>query len=523
MDKHTFMNDLSERLSDAFSLYEPSDNELKISATLKRQSDSMLLNYYVMLFFDFGDEKVFGYEEAFAGEEKLSDTPEFKELLVQTNNNDSPIPVSSIMQSIIELANEKNIDFVQLEEKPHIKEVFKTPNNDVNAKPVQQKASKPLDGSRNNFINRLPIVLIAVVVLIALIFVLKLLVFPTANPNESPVGTNDSGILPTNTPMSGGHDSSTISDGVVDGDFGNLANNPFYFATKDNVFYSCMDTEEVAHIYKADRDGKNPVSVFNGFGWSLVVYDGWLYFSGNEGTQIDGSYNIYRMRTDGTDIQKIVSSYSYNMFFYGDNLFYLKQNPAYSSLYSLCKASLDGSNETEITNDAKYPVIYMGNLYYADGIGNMYKRLPDGSNPEVLLQAEVEMFVLSDDKLLYIDKLGNIKSYDLDTKATNTTRLQSDKKIYTLNTYNGELFFVEYDSDDFDYATYAWKYTVKSIGFDGSGEKEIFSSESYGFYMNIIDGRVMLFDYVLAKTGTNMVGVIKSINPDGSDLKVINR
>ena len=57
----------------------------------------------------------------------------------------------------------------------------------------------------------------------------------------------------------------------------------------------------------------------------------------------------------------------------------------------------------------------------------------------------------------------------------------------------------------------------------GSDEKAIFSSTSYGIYMNIVNNKLMLMDYTKATDANVMSAIIKVMNLDGSNVQIMDR
>jgi hypothetical protein len=57
---------------------------------------------------------------------------------------------------------------------------------------------------------------------------------------------------------------------------------------------------------------------------------------------------------------------------------------------------------------------------------------------------------------------------------------------------------------------------------DGSDEKTVFSSSSYGIYMNLVDNKLMLMDYALNASGV-MSAVIKVMDLDGMNVDTLAR
>ena len=365
-----------------------------------------------------------------------------------------------------------------------------------------------------------PVVLIVVIAAIVLgilitgaIFLIKY--FKSRDPRQTSTPTSSQTISTV------AQDTAVVSRGVRVSDLGNILNGQYYFATDDMIFYSSFDTSDKAHIYAANRDGGNLHSIFDGFGWSLVVIDDWLYFSGNQGDAIDGTYNIFRMKFDGTQIERLNDKYSYGMFLYDEYLYYMKSAANDPNTMSVYRSALDGSNEESIFPNGMSPLVYKNQLYYFDNQGNMFRTSPDGTDPQVLLTATVKIYVLSGEKIVYLDLSDNIHVCELDGSNDTVVRSKASASISNVNSYNGKIFFAEYG--DFDYTYNGYNYTIKSCNMDGSNEQTVFSSVSYGIYMNIVNDGLMLMDYTAGSAAGSMKAVVKVMALDGSNQGELTR
>lgn len=323
-------------------------------------------------------------------------------------------------------------------------------------------------------------------------------------------------------PTAASADSSVVSSGVQASDLGNIMNGQYYFAAEDLVFYFSFDENNLAHIYSVKNDGSDLKAIFDGFGWSLVVIDDWLYFSGNQGPAIDGTYTIFRMKFDGSQLEKINDTYSYGMFYYGGSLYYMKQSEDYQDLMTVCRANLDGTNEVVLSGNGYSPLVFNHQLYYFDNQGNMFRTKPDGSEPEVLLTASVKSYAISNGKIIYSGFDNSINICDLDGSNQQIISRSGNIPVYNVNAYGDRVFYSEYDSE-FNYASYGYNYTIKSCNLDGSDQKTIFSSVSYGIYMNLVDQKLMMLDYTLANTSGAMTAEIKVMDLDGSNVSTLAR
>lgn len=284
--------------------------------------------------------------------------------------------------------------------------------------------------------------------------------------------------------------SSKVSYGVNPLELGNIASGQFYFETETDIFYACYDEENQSHIYRLNKETQILTQIFDGFGWSLVVYDQKLYFSGNPGSVIDGTYNLYRMNLDGGELENLVPMYTYNMFFYGGDLYYVKMNESILDIYSM---DLETLEERQIIENGRYPIIYNHQLYYADNLGNLFRSDPDGKNKEVLAY-NVSFFIIGNEKIIYYTSQYDIYYSDIDGQNQNLV-YQSDLNLFTLHSTNDMIYFIEYG--DYDYLTGEHNYTIHRIDLDGNNSQEILSIKTYLLYANIINQRIYTFVYTL--------------------------
>lgn len=318
--------------------------------------------------------------------------------------------------------------------------------------------------------------------------------------------------------------SSMVSVGVNEDDLGNIVNGQFYFDNGTSRYYSSFDTVGNPHIYYTNSKGQTK-AIFDGFGWSFAVYKGWLYFSGNEGTQIDGTYTLFRTKLDGSDIEHINNTYSVNMNFYNNYLYYGEKTDYYASYSSLIRSSIDGENKDELVekfNDSSLGVVYDNELYYLDLYNNVYKADSDGSNPQQIINEEVNYFIIGQGKIIYLDSNSNIKSVNIDGTDTKTIRENDGTSINKINSYKDNIMYIKYD-DYYVYESKAWNYSIYTIKTNGTNNKKVYDGLSNGFYANILDNKIYVLDYAFDSSLNKMIAVTSSMNLDGSNFTTLYR
>ena len=524
MDKKSFIKHVTEYLEDHNIPYRLNfKSDISINTSFKSDDDKEDDDVFLLiaLLIDTSIGTVFAYERVRANNQEITDPNVYVNTMIKTGlDSETKLPISNVIEKIEAIAIALGFKFV------------KTSSLISAQYPVTTTTAKqPLKPRK-----QMGLIIIAVVALISVAVVIGLLLnkngkdpspdeLITDNPSSEVADSGNTGTSgnDTSTGITGSSsDSAVVSSGVDETDLGNIMNGQYYFATDKLVFYSSFDTNDKAHIYSAKIDGSELKPIFDGFGWSLVVIDDWLYFSGNQGDVIDGTYHIFRMKLDGSSIEKINDRYSYGVFLYGDYLYYMTSNVDYPDSMSIARSSLDGSNK-EILFDYGYnPLIYKDQLYYFDNQGNMYRTAPDGSNPEVLIAAAVRSYSLSGGKIIYNDFSNNINICDLDGSNNKVIRNSKGVDILNVNVYGDRIFFSEYNTE-FNYTAYGYDYTIFSIKLDGSDERSLFTSVSYGIYMNIVNDKLMLMDYTRSDSSDVMSAIIKVMNLDGSNVNIMNR
>lgn len=330
------------------------------------------------------------------------------------------------------------------------------------------------------------------------------------------VGTDINSVPAMNT------NSSVVSKGVNKNDLGNILNGQYYFDDGKNQYYSSFDTDIAAHIYKAEKGKATATPIFDGFGWSLVVNDGWLYFSGNAGDRIDDTYNLFRIRTDGTGLTKLSTGFCYGMNIYKQWLYYVKQDNRQDTTADICRCTLDGKDEQVVAaNCGGNFIIYDNLMYYTDTSGNIYKASPDGTESSQIISGTVTRFIIGNGRIIYTNGTG-IKTAKPD--GTDIQQIRPDgTKIGAVNSYKNYIYYVEYDPNSFNNDTYSYPYSLHRIGFDGKDDQQVYQSNSWGFYVNLLNEKVYVLDYTRSGSSSNMCAIVHIMDKDGGNIKELYR
>lgn len=320
----------------------------------------------------------------------------------------------------------------------------------------------------------------------------------------------------------GGQKSSVVSQGVDKSDLGNIMSGQYYFDDGDVVYYSNFDDSFKAHIYEMNKKTGATVPIFNGFGWSLVTHDGYLYFSGNTGATIDGTYNLFRMNLKDYSYEIINNEYCYNMSLYNNWLYFINKDSNENFTYKRLNLK-DLSIKTLVEDGSgRSVVVYKKNLYYLNSDGYIIMSNPDGTKPTQVIDQTCSSFIIGNGKLIFNDG-GALKTADTDGKNINTIREADNLVITTLNSRGNTVYYSAYNNNAIDYKLNGYPYTLYSINFNGKDDRQIYTGTSWGIYINIIDNNVYALDYVMDVDAGHptYVTIISYMSNKGDDIKLL--
>jgi hypothetical protein len=337
------------------------------------------------------------------------------------------------------------------------------------------------------------------------------------NTSEEAGTMND----PSDTAANGA--SSAVSSGTLKDDLGNIINGQYFYDDGENSYYSSYDENGFPHIYKADGSG-SAVPIFDGFGWSLVVYDDWLYFSGNSGTYIDATYNLFRMRTDGSGLEHLNEGFCYNMSFCNEWLYYIKRSDYASSSFSFCRCRLDGSGEEAVISDGgNCGIVFENKIYFMDSNRYVLCAEPDGTSEKIIIDEQIGYFIIGNGSIIYLDQNAGLMKADIDGSNRELIKGTGDGLTpYTFNSYKDKIFYTVLDQ------TYladraAYRYYLYSINFDGTGNSQLYEGVSYGCYINVVNDKVLVLDYAMDTELGVMTAVARDMELDGGGAVDLSR
>ena len=210
------------------------------------------------------------------------------------------------------------------------------------------------------------------------------------------------------------------------------------FASQGDWIYFSRPDESFA-IYKMRTDGSDYQRVGETYGNCINVVGDCIYFRKVEGD----IKSICKMRTDGSKLTTISENTGNYLSVSDDWVYYGDENDH----YRLFSVRTDGSEEMALTEgDAVFPCVYKDWVYATSG-SEFYRIRIDGSETQRLKDNYVDMYSISSDRIYYLD--GNsIRRMRLDGSEDEEV-FQYDKGIATMNIAGDTILFsVNNDGND---------------------------------------------------------------------------
>lgn len=215
------------------------------------------------------------------------------------------------------------------------------------------------------------------------------------------------------------------------------ANNFGKVTTQGNwIYFSGNDSA----IYKMRKDGSELQRIYDGAAVSLNVVGEWLYFA-------DGGSNggIYKIKIDGTEKTKLSDATSYKVYVDGEWIYYTS-NYGSGNIY---KMKTDGSSVTQITSEncGAY-LVYNGYIYYSNRSDNLVYKCSTNGKGKTLVCAGFEgcNITLVGGKLISGDS-NRLLSVNVDGSGYQSFE-NSNIQYSFLNGYDGWVYYLEHDFRD---------------------------------------------------------------------------
>ena len=136
--------------------------------------------------------------------------------------------------------------------------------------------------------------------------------------------------------------------------------------------------------------------------------------------------------------------------------------------------------------------------------------------------ASVRQFIVGNGKLIYADFSGNIFTADIDGQNSSLIRAAGAIPVYSLNSSKDVIYYTLLDQSQ-PKDQYAYAYELHRVGFDGGNDQLIYSSASYGTYINIVNDRVLVLDYATDASTGILSAIAYQMDLNGSGVSALAR
>jgi hypothetical protein len=219
----------------------------------------------------------------------------------------------------------------------------------------------------------------------------------------------------------------------------------------------------------------------------LTSQGSWIYF-----TRPDESFAIYKMRTNGSEYQRIGETYGNCINVVGDWIYFRDTSGEYREL---CKMRTDGSEYTKLLDGyIDYISVSDDWIYYGNGNENFrfYKVRTDGSESTALTEVQALYTCVFGDWAYYCPTDGS-GFFRTSIDGSETEKLSAwHITLYCMA--DGWIYYLNNDDN----------YSIRRMRLDGSEDEEVFQYDKGIATMNIA-GDTILF----------------SVNNDGNDGRII--
>ena len=260
---------------------------------------------------------------------------------------------------------------------------------------------------------------------------------PAAPTNNTPAVTNTPSQNPTTTqPPS---NSNPITPPTINNLSGNSANQGLAAYDDNFIYYS--NGKDNCKLYKANKDGSNPIKLSDTSAICISLSGNWAYYLSDDG--------IYKVNSNGGTPSKISSSKPLFMQVSGDWLYFVDG----SYVNFITKLKIDGSDTQKIklseglSISADGPLCISGDWIYCkifsptDKCTGLWRVKKDGSSINKISLASSYYFAVDGDWIYYFNgSNSNIEKIKGDGSSC-TPLYKPNSGIYSINVYNGYIYY----------------------------------------------------------------------------------
>ena len=236
---------------------------------------------------------------------------------------------------------------------------------------------------------------------------------------------------------------------------GNL-DNCGYAALQGDYIYYCDSLGETYNLYRIKTDGTERKKLSKNCNLLMPfinVVDNYVYYNGYGG--------IYAVMTDGANNHKISDDEPISMSVVGENIYY--STWYCDENYKSFVMKTDGSNKQKIFDN--YIIAVVDDLIYYNNKNDGYKiyaMKTDGSNSHKIIDCETYDINVLDNWIYYLNKNDDDKIYAVKTDGTDNHKVNDDS-AFDLNVAGDTIYYSNTDDSNRMY----------SVKLDGSNKKKL--------------------------------------------------
>jgi len=203
-------------------------------------------------------------------------------------------------------------------------------------------------------------------------------------------------------------------------------------------------------IYKMRFDGSDCQKACTAGSLSYFIDDGWIYY-----TDYFDNQKLYRVRTDGTESERVVDDNIGTLFCVVWNLIFYRNNTEF------CKMKFDGTERIVLDWIDTWNFVVNDDWIYYNNLkdfSTLYKIKTDGTLKQKLNDHESESMNVSGDWIYYIRVDEENHLYRIKTDGTNNQKLNDDD-TFGHNVVGPWIYYLKKD-DDFSL------YRIRTDGMD---------------------------------------------------------
>jgi hypothetical protein len=286
---------------------------------------------------------------------------------------------------------------------------------------------------------------------------------------------------------------------------------------KDNIYYSDSN-----NLYKIMLDGtKKKTLVKNCMAISMCISDDWIYLANNK-----KGYNLYKIKTDGTQSVKLNSKWTQNIFVYKSWVYY---NVLGTSGYYRMKTDGTHNEKPKVLNDISLINAFDDWFYMKSENQQPYMMKTDLTNKSRLDGIVIQM-PKDNSKEILNGEINSIGNTSANLNNNGFAAQQGNWNFYTI--YNHDRIIMRQKSNGSDTSHMRtgimeyinvigdWIYYCNGLGIakckiNGSQETQIYEGEAY--YIQVVNKYIYFIEYVNNGYKIGRMGI------DGSNKKLLSK